>query len=140
MTPSLRDYLHVYHTPDLASTPPLEKLSFKGFREGREDACDSPRQSVFFDYISYFHGRIWRTSHRIIWGFQQWLAHLSPSWLVSKAISLSRHLAKQRFNTWHKLTTVWKTSWSLSHLHTHDNPTTSNITYDDIKKASLAKE
>ena len=73
-------------------------------------------------------------------GSQQWLAHLSPSWVVSKATSLSRHLAKQRFNTWHKWTTVWKTSWSLSHLHTHDDPTTSKTSYDDIKKASLAKE
>ena len=25
-------------------------------------------------------------------GFQQWLAHVSPSWLVSKATSLSKHL------------------------------------------------
>jgi hypothetical protein len=32
-------------------------------------------------------------------GFQQWL-NLSPSWLVSKATSLSQHLTKQGFNTW----------------------------------------
>ena len=73
-------------------------------------------------------------------GFQQWLAHLSPSWLVNKATSLSQHLAEQGFNTWHKSITMWKTSWSLSHWETHDNPTTSKTTYDDIKEACLAKK
>jgi hypothetical protein len=72
-------------------------------------------------------------------GFQQHLAHLSPSWLVSKATSLSQHLAKPRFNTNHKSTTMWKTSWGLSHWETHDNPTTSKTTYD-IKEAFLTQE
>ena len=49
------------------------------------------------------------------------LAHLSPSWLVSIPTSLSQHLAKQGFNTWHKLTSMWKTSWDLSHWEAHDN-------------------
>ena len=52
---------------------------------------------------------------KLIMDFQQWLAHLSPSWLFNKATSLSQHLAKQGFNNWHKSTTMWKTSWDLSH-------------------------
>ena len=36
--------------------------------------------------------------------FQQWLAHLASSRLVNKATSLSQHLAKQGFDTWHKST------------------------------------
>ena len=36
---------------------------------------------------------------KVTMGFQQRLAHLSPSWLVSRAPSLSQHLAKQGFNT-----------------------------------------
>ena len=35
---------------------------------------------------------------------------------------------------------MWKTSWGLSHHDTHDNPTTPEITHDDIKEAFLAKE
>jgi hypothetical protein len=35
---------------------------------------------------------------------------------------------------------MWKTSWSLSHWGTYDNPTTSKTTYVDIKEAFLAKE
>ena len=66
--------------------------------------------------------------------------NVPPSWLVSKATSLSRHLAKHGFNTWHKLTTMWKTSWGLPHWSTHNNPTKSKITYDDIKEACLARE
>ena len=60
--------------------------------------------------------------------------------LVSKATSLSQHLAEQGFNTWYKLTAMWKTSWGLSHRETHDNPTTSKSTYVDIKEVFLAKE
>ena len=37
--------------------------------------------------------------HKFTLGFHQRLAHLSPSWLVSKTISLSRHMVKQGFNT-----------------------------------------
>ena len=50
---------------------------------------------------------------KLTMGFQQQLAHLTPSWLVSKATSLSRNQAEQGFNTWHKWTTMWKTSFSL---------------------------
>ena len=39
-------------------------------------------------------------------GFQQCLVHLSPSWVVNKAPSLSQHLAEQGCNTWSKLTTM----------------------------------
>ena len=50
---------------------------------------------------------------KLTMGFQQQLAHLTPSWLVSKATSLSRNQVEQGFNTWHKWTTMWKTSFSL---------------------------
>ena len=33
--------------------------------------------------------------------FQQWLAHLSSSWLISPTTSLSSHLTQQGANTWH---------------------------------------
>ena len=46
----------------------------------------------------------------LLWTFDKSLFNLSPSWLVSKATSLSQHLTKQGFNTWYKLTTMWKTS------------------------------
>ena len=42
--------------------------------------------------------------------------------------------------TWHKLTTMWKASWDLSHWETHDNPTSSKITFGDLKKVFLPKE
>jgi len=77
---------------------------------------------------------------KLTMGFQQRLAHLPSSRLVSQATSLSRLLAEQGFNTWHKSTTMWKASWGLSHWETHDNPTTSKITFNDIKEAFLAKE
>ena len=48
-------------------------------------------------------------------GFEQQLAHLSPSWLLNTTTSLTQHLAKQGFKTWYKLTTMWETSWGLSH-------------------------
>ena len=73
-------------------------------------------------------------------GFQQRFTHLTPSWLINKATSLSRNIAEQGFNTRHKLTTMWMTSWGVSHWETHDNPTTSKTLYVDIKEAFLAKE
>ena len=54
-----------------------------------------------------------------------WVTTYPLSWLVSQATSLSRHLAKQGFDNWHKVTTMWKASWGLSHWKTHDNPITS---------------
>ena len=72
-------------------------------------------------------------------GFQQRLPHLSPSWLVGKVAPLFQHLAEQGLNNWYKLTTMWKTSWNLSHWETHDNTTTSKATYVDIKEVFLAK-
>jgi hypothetical protein len=57
---------------------------------------------------------------KLTMGFQQWLAYLSPSWLVNKASSLSQHLAKQGFDTWHRSTSMWKTSlenpWQPNHI------------------------
>ena len=35
---------------------------------------------------------------------------------------------------------MWKISWGVSHWQAHDNPTTSNTTYVDIKETFLAKE
>ena len=72
-------------------------------------------------------------------GFQQRFTHLTPSWLINKATSLSRNIAEQGFNTRHKLTTMWMTSWGVSHWETHDNPTTSKTLYVDIKEAFLVK-
>ena len=77
---------------------------------------------------------------KLIMGFQQWLAHLSPSWLVSKATARSQHLAEQGFSTWYKPTTMWKTSCGLSHWDTHENTTLSKTTYVDIKEVFLAKQ
>ena len=97
------------------------------------------RQPFIFCWLN------WRTSHRITrsqahYRLQQQLTHVSPSWLLSKATSFSRHLVEHGFNTWHKLTTMRKASRGLSHRGTHDNRTTSKITNDDIKEAFLAKE
>ena len=39
---------------------------------------------------------------------------------------------------WHKFTTMWKALWGQSHHG--DNPTTSKITFDNIKEVFLAKE
>ena len=41
----------------------LKKSHLKVFEEGHEDTYDVSRQSVFFDNLSCFVGRIWRTSH-----------------------------------------------------------------------------
>ena len=38
--------------------------------------------------------------------FEQWLAHLPASWLVSQALSLFRRVVEQREYTWHKFTTM----------------------------------
>jgi len=47
-------------------------------------------------------------------------------------------LPKQGGNTWHKSTTMWKTHWGLSH-HGY-NPTSSKITFDNIKEVFFARE
>ena len=71
-------------------------------------------------------------------GFQQHFAHLPSPLLVKQATLLFQHLAKQGFDTLHKLTTMWKASWGLSYWETHDNPSPSKTTFNDLKKASLA--
>ena len=73
----------------------------------------------------------------LLWTFDKSLLNLSPSWLVSKATSLSQHLTKQGFNTWYKLTTMWKTSQGLYEWDTYDNPTTSKTICIDIKEVFL---
>ena len=73
-------------------------------------------------------------------GFQLRVAHVPSSWLVNHATSLSWHLIEEGFNTWHKLTTIWKATWGLSHWETHNNPTRSKMAFDDVKEAFLAKE
>ena len=75
---------------------------------------------------------------KLITGFQQ-LVHLPSSSLVNRATT-SPHLVEQKFNIWHKSTTIWKASWSLYHWETHDKTTTSKITYNDINEAFIAKE
>ena len=74
---------------------------------------------------------------KLTMGFQQWLAHLSPSWLVNKTTSLSRRVAKEEFNTWHKSTTMWMTSW----VYFIGKPmTTQPRQKQHMKEVSLAKE
>ena len=52
---------------------------------------------------------------------------LMASW--SSKLTFPTPCLTRRINTnWHKLTTMWKASWGLSHWETHDNLTTSNIT------------
>ena len=94
----------------------------------------------FFDYLSYLLGEfgelpIESNTLKLTIGSQLWLVHLSPSWLVNMNI-----LIFSTSNTCHTSTTMWKTSWGLSQWDTHDNPSTSNLMYDDIKKVFHAKE
>ena len=79
------------------------------------------------------------TLSSLLWSFNNTLPTYPPSWLVNKVASISQHLANQGFNIWYSSTTIWKTSWGLSHWGTHDNPTTSKTTYVDIE-FFLAKE
>ena len=115
-------YFHVWHQ-NLGRR--FEKLSSESLWEGHEDAYDVSRQSVLFDYLLYHTSQIQRTSHRIICsqvynhGLSTTTRPHSPSWLVNKATSLSQHMAEQGFNTWYKSTTMWKTSWGLSHWETN---------------------
>jgi hypothetical protein len=93
------------------------ELSLKGFRQGHEDTYDVSCQSAFFDNLSYFVGRIWTTFHCITcslanYGFST-MACLRALLLVNQAASLSQHLANQRYDTRHKLTTMWKVSHGL---------------------------
>ena len=74
---------------------------------------------------------------KLTMGFQQWLTHIPPSWLVNKAPSLSQHIAEQGFNSWYIPTTMRKTSWDLSHWEIHNNPTVFKTTYVNIKEAFL---
>ena len=100
--------------------------------------CSSTNYHILLAEFGEFLMEIY--AHKLIMGFQQRLTHQFPLWLVSNATSLSQTLAKQGFNTWCKLTTVWKTSWGLYHWETHDNLTTSKTTCIDIKEVYLAKE
>ena len=90
---------------------------------------------VFHDNLSYFVGQIWRTPHGIRHSQTRYrlpitARYVSPSSLVCKATSLSRHLMEHGFNTWHKSTTMWQTSLDLYHW----TPMT-NLAYDDIMEA-----
>ena len=93
-------YFHVWHW-NLGRW--LEILSLESLWEGHGDAYDISRQSEFLDYLSYLIGWIRRISYRIV--CSQAYCKLStmahppiPSWLTSKATSLSQHLAKQGDN------------------------------------------
>ena len=57
--------------------------------------------------------------------FRQRLAHLPSSWLLSRAISLSRHLVEHGQTPHINLRPCGK--------HHGDNPTTSKITFDSIR-------
>jgi hypothetical protein len=98
----------------------LEKSHLKVFEEGMKMHVMSHikvRSSTTYQILLAEFGEIPIELYtlKLIMGFQQQLTHLSPSWLVSKATSLSQHLAEQGFNTWYKPTTMWKTSWGSFH-------------------------
>ena len=135
-------YFHVWHQ-NLGRQ--LEKLYWKVFKKGMKmhmmshvKVCSSTTYHILLAKFKEFPIEVYTLE--LTMGFQQRPAHLSPSWPVNKATSQSQHLAEQGFNTWYKSTTMWKTSWGLSHWETHDNPTTSKTTHVDIKKVFLAKE
>jgi hypothetical protein len=73
-----------------------------------------------------------------VWGFNNGVPTYPPlGWLIKQSHFLIT-LPKQGGNTWHKYTTMWKTHWGLSH-HGY-NPTSSKITFDNIKEAFFARE
>ena len=91
----------------------LKNSHQKTLWEGHEDTYDVSCQSVFSTTYCILLAKFGENSIelyalKLIMGFQQWLAHLSPSWLVNKATSLSRHLVEQGFSTWHKFLIMWR--------------------------------
>lgn len=52
----------------------------------------------------------------LVVGFQQHLAHMLSSWLVSQVSLIYEHLVEQGVGFRHK-TTIWNTSWGLPQWH-----------------------
>ena len=73
-------------------------------------------------------------------GFQQRPTYLPSFWLAHQATPLPQHLVEQGFDTWHKTTIIWNTSWGLSYWETYDIPTPPKYTSNALKQAFLAKE
>ena len=79
--------------------------------------------------------------HLSTYRFPKTTCHLPSSWFVGQAISLSRHLAEQEFDTRYKATTIGKAlCMGLPQWETHDIPTPPKITFNAIKHVFLAKE
>ena len=53
-------------------------------------------------------------------GFQEWLAHLSPSWLVNKSASFFQHLAEQGEDEMYIVVSM--VAWSTIHIHIWEYP------------------
>ena len=122
----------------------LGKLSLKGLQEGMRihlmshvKVCSLTTSHILL--AEFGQPPIELNALELSMGFQR-LVHLPSSWLVNQGASLFQHLAEHGFDTWHKSITMWKASLGLSHWETHDNPTTSKITFDGIKGVFLAKE
>ena len=79
--------------------------------------CSSTTYHILLAEFGELHVELYAL--KLTMGFQQWLAHLPPSWLISKVAPFSQHLTTQGFKTWHKLATTWKTSWDPSHWEIH---------------------
>ena len=68
--------------------------------------CHIKVHSLTISLVEFVELLIELYTPKLTMGIQLWLTHLSIYWLVSKATSLSQHLAKQGFNTWHKSTNI----------------------------------
>ena len=128
-------YFHVWHQ-NLGRH--FEKLSLKVFEKGMMIYMTSHvkvRTSITYHIIldEFKELPVKLSALKNSMSFQHWLAHLSPSWLVNIA----------RFNTLIQIDNhvedimgfISNISWE-----THDNPTSRNTTYVDIKEIVLAVE
>ena len=68
----------------------LKNPHWKVFKTGMKGGYDVSHQSLFFSFVSYF-GELPMELYglKLTTGCQQHLTHLSPSWLVNMATSLS---------------------------------------------------
>ena len=103
------------------------KLSLKGFfsRRSQNYIWCLMSKHILRHPIIFCWPNLEKVTYKYMLLSYLWVTTYPLSWLVSQATSLSRHLAKQGFDNWHKVTTMWKASWGLSHWKTHDNPITS---------------
>ena len=98
-------------------TPKFWEATWKLLLEGLEEMHVKVHSSITYQILLTNFEELPICSHAYYGAFNKWPTHLS----------------KQEFNVWHKLTTMWKTSWGLSHWETHDKPTTSKTIYNDIE-------